>query len=148
MSGCLCCFAKNGGLLVYYRTFGDFGPLPLPVLASLNGAHDYLLDFKTEILSFSSGEERYIWREHHDCLKFVLILRTPSPVPEDRHVFKLLDFLWMVLVSTVGEKVLLEKKDDDLLKRYLAQSAGVIDAVVAGFLGHSELVLGISLGKL
>lgn len=149
MSGCLCCFAKDGGLLLYYRTYGGFDSLALPVVASLNSAHDYLANFQTELISCSSENDRYSWREYNDRWKFVLITRNtlPSTSSEDRDVSVLMDFLWRILLSNVGEKTLLDCKDVGVMKRLIGQSAGLIDAVVAGCLAESEPVLGIFLGK-
>ncbi|XP_055345213.1 protein fuzzy homolog [Paramacrobiotus metropolitanus] len=146
MSGCLYGFAQNGGLLVFSRTYGEFHQLPVPMVASLNGVHDYLAEEQTELLSFEASGMVYVWRQC-ECLKFILVTNVIFPDGEKRDIALLLDFVWLILVASVGEKTLNACQDVDVLRRYCAHSAQNIDVVMDAFLGCEDFGLAISLGS-
>ncbi|OWA53789.1 hypothetical protein BV898_18210 [Hypsibius exemplaris] len=144
MSACLSCFAKSDGILLHRLFYGSLtaDTFPLPLLSSLNSNYDYLTGLHAELISLSSDEFLITWREFHDRLRFILILKRNAKIhriPADLQ--RLLAFLGLALTATAGRQTVVDCQDVGLLKKYVMDAAAVFDLIIKSFLDDDVCVL-------
>lgn len=126
MTAHVMCLTSAGGLPLFTRKKGEGDSLPFSTVASLNGVHMFTKSREGVLLSTSTKETVFMWKEVEDSIILIVSACGVSTAILE----KLLSSIFQAMVMTVGVEEIKSCRNIERLKKELRACYSLVDRLL------------------